>query len=337
MQFIPNPGIKPKPQTIHWLNTLPLDRIATIHALPEHADTRHYFRVITASTSYVLMETTCDEKAIRFAKSTRMHQEAKLPVPKIFHRTHKDNWWCFLISDFGSSSLLDKLNQSPTPQEKNQLYLQAIDTILQYQQRLSITQHSLQTYTAEKAMQQMQDGCMDFFKLINAPTPHAHAMQTACEEIAHHWHFVIKAPTHVDYHSANLMVTSQAPHSTLGILDYQDAMIGPYHYDLASLIFDHYVNHSQSEYNIWMQAFYHSHHHEASYVDFQASVATVAMQRHIKNLGVFAKLIQKGKQQYLKPIPHMINTMHSLCRYAKHLQPIHAYIHEAYHKDVCHA
>ena len=120
----------------------------------------------------------------------------------VFFIAHTKTTVVFLISDFKSSSLLDRLNQSPTSKEKNQLYLHSD------RHHPSISAHFPSSNTHSNLHRRKaattQDGYMNFFKLINAPTLHAHAMQTACEEIAHHWHCIIEALTRFT-NSANLM------------------------------------------------------------------------------------------------------------------------------------
>lgn len=120
---------------------------------------------------------------------------------------------------------------------------------------------------------------------------------------------------HRDYHSRNLMVRpgdnrspdeNQAP----GVIDFQDAVIGPVTYDLVSLLRDCYIVWPQADVQRWAGAF-----HEqalargivpATYTraDFMRDFDLMGLQRHIKVLGIFCRLaLRDNKQRYLLDLP----------------------------------
>jgi len=116
-----------------------------------------------------------------------------------------------------------------------------------------------------------------------------------------------QVPVHLDYHSRNLMLPAGA--LPLGQIDYQDAVMGPVTYDLASLLYDCYQDYPESERRRWSQHFYQAlpDHLGSFFVDFDDwhhKLRLTAMQRHIKAIGIFARLAHRdGKQQFLKEIP----------------------------------
>lgn len=128
---------------------------------------------------------------------------------------------------------------------------------------------------------------------------------------------------HRDFHSRNLMFTTEPLCAEVGdcasaitslgriaIIDYQDMVIGPLCYDLASLLRDCYIklddqtlNLMQSyAYNVLLQSGLLSS--TTTYADFVRMLSICALQRHIKVLGIFNRLnLRDGKPGYLKDLP----------------------------------
>jgi aminoglycoside/choline kinase family phosphotransferase len=111
---------------------------------------------------------------------------------------------------------------------------------------------------------------------------------------------------HRDYHSRNLMVTA---HHSPGIIDFQDALAGPIGYDLASLLRDCYISWPRERVLAWLAD--HRLRLRASGVDVGADQAEflrwfelAGLQRHLKVLGIFARLwYRDGKPDYLSDLP----------------------------------
>ena len=111
---------------------------------------------------------------------------------------------------------------------------------------------------------------------------------------------------HRDYHSRNLMVHEHS--GTLVTIDFQDAVIGPLAYDLVSLLRDSYINWPEplveSMQALLWRALPDALRGNRSLQEFQQDFAWVAVQRHLKVLGIFARLsMRDGKHGYLKDIP----------------------------------
>ena len=113
---------------------------------------------------------------------------------------------------------------------------------------------------------------------------------------------------HRDYHSRNIMLT---PNGDLGMIDYQDAMNGPLTYDLVSLLKDCYIRFEPEEIERLALSF-----RDKKGVDF------MGMQRHIKVLGIFARLyLRDGKSGYLDDLPL---TLHYTLESAKKYEETHS-------------
>jgi len=116
-----------------------------------------------------------------------------------------------------------------------------------------------------------------------------------------------KVAVHLDYHSRNLMLPVGG--LPLGVIDFQDAVLGPVTYDLASLLYDCYQDYSESERRHWSNLFFNCLPIEVTgffgnFKTWHHALRLTAMQRHIKAIGIFARLTWRdGKRQFLDEIP----------------------------------
>lgn len=121
---------------------------------------------------------------------------------------------------------------------------------------------------------------------------------------------------HRDYHSRNLMILSTDPHAAPGVIDFQDAVRGPYTYDLVSLLRDCYIVWPQEKVRAWALQFRQmalaadvlpadAQHTEARFLrDFDL----MGLQRHIKVIGIFCRLnLRDAKPRYMADIPLVID------------------------------
>jgi aminoglycoside/choline kinase family phosphotransferase len=114
---------------------------------------------------------------------------------------------------------------------------------------------------------------------------------------------------HRDYHSRNLMVCAPP---TPGILDFQDAVVGPVTYDLVSLLKDCYVRWPQQRVDDWAMGYFELAV-QSGVLDgalegrFLRWLDLMGAQRHLKAAGIFARLwLRDGKPGYLKDIPRTL-------------------------------
>ncbi|MDO8312918.1 MAG: phosphotransferase, partial [Sideroxyarcus sp.] len=129
---------------------------------------------------------------------------------------------------------------------------------------------------------------------------------------------------HRDYHSRNLMLTEPNP----GILDFQDAVYGPITYDLASLFKDAYIFWEEEMIMDWIIRYWEKARkaglpvHE-DFGEFYRDYELMGVQRHIKVLGIFARLYHRdGKDGYLKNMPLVMDYLHRACKRYIDLKPL---------------
>jgi aminoglycoside/choline kinase family phosphotransferase len=129
---------------------------------------------------------------------------------------------------------------------------------------------------------------------------------------------------HRDYHSRNLMLAEPNP----GILDFQDAVYGPISYDLASLFKDAYVEWEEGLALDWLVRYWEQARRAGlpvarDFADFHRDYEWMGVQRHIKVLGIFARLKHRdGKDGYLKDMPLVARYLRSACERYRELGPL---------------
>ena len=114
---------------------------------------------------------------------------------------------------------------------------------------------------------------------------------------------------HRDYHSRNLMLLEDG---ALGVIDFQDAVVGPLTYDLVSLLKDCYLRLPREQ--VVKRALAYKKRLETELAmgsirddQFMRWFDLIGLQRHIKVLGIFARLaLRDGKANYLKDLPLVI-------------------------------
>jgi aminoglycoside/choline kinase family phosphotransferase len=282
---------------------------ASIAPASVDASFRRYFRVTKDADSYIVMDAPPEkEDSGPFLKVARILGGLDLNVPMILARDMERGF--LLLSDLGSRLYLDALADDGAA---DKLYADALRALrgmqtadAKHSQGLPPYDRALLTREMELLPEWFLDrhlglriearerGMLDrlFGSLVDAAVS-----QPFC--------FV-----HRDYHSRNLLVT---PENNPGILDFQDAVRGPVTYDLASLLKDCYIAWPPARVREWVRE-YRENLLEAGFklnataAEFLRWFDLVGLQRHIKVLGIFARLFYRdGKSQYLNDLPRVLN------------------------------
>jgi N-acetylmuramate 1-kinase len=127
---------------------------------------------------------------------------------------------------------------------------------------------------------------------------------------------------HRDYHSRNLMITYE---NNPGVIDYQDAVIGPITYDLVSLFKDCYIEWPREKVEHWLEL-YLARITPDYFIEKKQLLRwfdLMGVQRHLKVLGIFARLnYRDGKSQYLDDLPLTLKYILNTCDCYTELQPL---------------
>jgi aminoglycoside/choline kinase family phosphotransferase len=113
---------------------------------------------------------------------------------------------------------------------------------------------------------------------------------------------------HRDYMPRNLMLSDPNP----GVLDFQDAVLGPITYDMVSLLRDAFVSWDEERVLDWSARYWEKAKRaglpvETDFAEFWRAFEWMGLQRHLKVLGIFARInYRDGKPKYLADTPRFI-------------------------------
>ena len=133
-----------------------------------------------------------------------------------------------------------------------------------------------------------------------------------------------KVFVHRDYMPRNLMVSSPNP----GVLDFQDAVVGPIAYDPVSLFRDAFISWDDELVREWARRYFDRAHHaglpvQAHFDEFWRDFEWMGVQRHLKVLGIFARIrYRDGKPHYLQDAPRFVGYVRAVARCYDELAPL---------------
>lgn len=289
-------------------------KIQSLEPASADASFRRYFRVRDAGSSYIVMDAPPDrEKTAPFLQAAAIFAAAGLNVPTIHAIDSAQGF--LLLEDFGTILLLDRLQAVNDIDAAGNLYQPALDSLFRLQTSINPDSSGLPYYDAAWLLREFgifEDWFLGQLLALHAPAGLLEPVARLLIDSA------LEQPqvcVHRDYHSRNLMLPEQAD---LGILDFQDAVCGPISYDLVSLLRDCYVSWPQTWVTRWTEQYYQrlrtSGLVATDYRHFQRWFDLMGMQRHLKAVGIFARLhLRDGKSAYLADIPRTLGYVCDVC------------------------
>ena len=210
-----------------------------------------------------------------------------------------------LLEDFGDVLLSTLL----TNETVDKYYEQSFKQLIQLQSIDGTNQFP--AYSYEKLMSEMHL-LTDWMLPSLSIQPTAEQKKTIDNAFDFLAHAALAQPqviVHRDFHSRNLMKITDE--QELGVIDFQDAVIGADTYDLISITRDAYVQWNADRVYQWFKVFYDllpaSTKQNRSFDQFKRDADLMAIQRHIKILGIFVRLFERdGKSGYLKDLPRVM-------------------------------
>jgi aminoglycoside/choline kinase family phosphotransferase len=300
------------PQRIEALKRWLQDELAfrdyTLNPASADASFRRYFRVAHDGASFIVMDAPPDKEDSRpYIRVARMFYDVGLNVPEIIDDDLEQGF--LLLSDLGSRLYLDALNA----ENVDRLYGDALGALATLQACTQAT-GVLPDYDRALLMNEMtlfRDWLVGKHLGIALTGTQEAMLDSAFELLAENARVQPQVCVHRDYHSRNLMVTT---HNNPGILDFQDAVIGPVTYDLVSLLRDCYISWPRARVEDWalgyqelaLQSGILRQEHEDP-DQFLRWFDLMGVQRHLKAAGIFARLNHRdGKPGYLADIPRTL-------------------------------
>lgn len=257
-------------------------------------------------------ETEHNHRFVQFGAIFRHHG---IPVPTIYE--YDLNKGYFLLEDVGSQDFLDCYTRGKVD-SCLRLAFHALSNIQK------IVDPKVPVYETSRLVQELEI----FRDVLCHRLIHVNT-----EMIQRHLDYLIiqisAVPTvtvHRDYHCRNLLVRELSPY--LGVVDFQDALVGPITYDLASLLYDCYWDHDQTtiEHQIrtyWQQNLSPQHREMMSILDFSTVVKLTALQRLLKSAGIFVRLwLDRQQCTHLAYVLPTLRKAQSICDEIEETQPL---------------
>ncbi len=288
------------------------------HIAPASADAsfRRYFRVTRGDDTFIVMDAPPDKEDVApFLKVGSVLAGMGVNVPLMLARD-VDNGFLFL-TDLGTQQYLDEMKTDPASADR--LYGDAMAALVVVQTADPDLSDDLPRYDEALLLREMELLPDWFLKKHLRIEPSDAERRLLDESFAALSRSALSQPAtfvHRDYHSRNLLLAERNP----GILDFQDAVWGPVTYDLVSLLKDAYIAWPRARVEAWVADYRRrlltaGFDVDASETEFLAWFDLMGMQRHIKVLGIFARLFYRdGKAQYLRDLPRVLHYVREVCR-----------------------
>jgi aminoglycoside/choline kinase family phosphotransferase len=290
-----------------WIQTLFGGEPFRLERLAGDASFRSYSRLFLRDKSFIVMSAGKDKDSCHaFAALARAFRAADVMAPHILEQDLEQGY--MLLSDFGDEVYLKHLNDGSA----DDLYERAFAALLNLQTCTEIPDYSLPLYDRDRYLAEM-NLCRDWYL-----TQHLGFELSTMEHQLLDYIFdllIVDASSqpqvcvHRDYHSRNLMMVQP---KNIGILDFQDAVLGPVTYDLVSLLRDCYIRWPEERVRAWAKSFFQQKNAGQSvqisdWDQFYHWFDWMGLQRHLKCMGIFARLNARDhKPQYLADIPRIL-------------------------------
>jgi N-acetylmuramate 1-kinase len=282
---------------------------------PASADAsfRRYFRVWdTAGATFVAMDAPPEHEDLAlFLRVSSLLEDCGVHVPHVHAQDLVQGF--ALLEDLGNLPMITALNEGGDPQR---LYAEALDELRRLQLSGDAASRQLPPYDRAVLMREMQllpDWYCRRHLGFEPDAAESQLLASTFEWLALEALGQPQVFVHRDYHSRNLMITSaRSP----GVIDFQDALRGPVGYDLASILKDCYVQWPRAQVESWLSGFRADLIAEgdrgralagSSDAQFLRWFDLIGLQRHLKVLGIFARLFWRdGKPGYLADLPRTL-------------------------------
>lgn len=314
-------------QLTDWLSALYPNETFTIAPASADASFRRYFRATFADgTTRVVMDAPPQHEDCKpFLHVGKLFEDAGTHVPHVYAQDLAQGF--LLLSDLGNTTYLQALTDASAPG----LYAAATDALIRIQ--LASKENELPPYD-EALLRRELNLFPEWYIARHLGVTLSEKQRAKLEEvftrILNNNLAQPRVYVHRDYHSRNLMLAEPNP----GILDFQDAVYGPITYDLASLFKDAYIRWEEEAIMDWLIRYWEKARKAGlpvreDFGEFYRDYEMMGVQRHIKVLGIFARLYHRdGKDGYLKDMPLVKEYLVKACERYIDLKPLLNLLHE---------
>jgi N-acetylmuramate 1-kinase len=317
-----------------WLKSIATQHqlaLETLRSASADASFRRYFRIDAhIGASLIIMDAPPEQENCKpFVDIARLMAQAGLQVPDILAWDEAQGF--MLLTDLGAKTMMEVINPQLSDELADpnfELYMQAVDALIDWQ--LASKPNVLPPYDEALLRRELAlfpDWYVAKHKGITLDKAQQATLDNALSLIVQRNLAVPCVYVHRDYMPRNLMVIGsktadgkRIAQRSLGVLDFQDAVYGPITYDIASLMRDAFlsweepfvlditIRYWQKAVKVGLLGANSPTGWGADFGEFYRAVEWQALQRHLKILGIFARLtLRDGKPKYLADTPRFIS------------------------------
>lgn len=318
------PSEQGKNEFYAWVHQELGAQVRLIDPMQGDASVRRYYRVYTERDSLVAMDASDIKASCQpFVAIANALREMGLHTPAIMAEDTMRGY--LLLSDLGHQTYLSILNSD----NADHLYEMALNALCVLQQ-CHVRDVAIPPFTVEFMLQEWawhKEWFLQKWLGLELGTLEK-VLDKTYEPIAQSAASQPQVFMHRDYHSGNLMLL---PSDDVGILDFQDAFIGPITYDLASLLRDCYISWPEECVLEWVLLYWQmlqstDELQGVSQQTFLMWFDWMGVQRHLKALMTFSrKSVRDHTDHYLQFIPRTLNYILQVTEHYPELSVLHDY------------
>jgi N-acetylmuramate 1-kinase len=311
-------GDKRRAELERWLAPqLPGKRFSLTPA-SEDASFRRYFRVAPEDgSSLIAMDAPPEKEDCRpFVHVARLLKEAGVHAPQVQAQDLAQGF--LLLTDLGTRNYLHELNA----QNAARLFADATDALVKWQ--LASRPGELPPYDEALLRRELNLFPDWYLRKHLGKTVSQETLESIFAPLVKSALAQPKVYVHRDYMPRNLMVCEPNP----GVLDFQDAVFGPITYDPVCLMRDAFISWEEAQVLDWTVRYWEKAKQahlpvDADFGEFWRAFEWMGLQRHLKVLGIFARLnYRDGKPKYLADTPRFIGYALSVSKRYRELGPL---------------
>lgn len=315
-----------------WLAATQPGRPFELAPASADASFRRYFRVRFADggPSRIVMDAPPAHEDCRpWLHAAGLFRAAGAHVPEVLAQDLEQGF--LLLSDLGSTTYLSALKDQDDAQRAAHLYADALGTLAAMQAASRpgvLPEYDRALLTRELML--FPEWYVARHKGVSLNDSEKASLQAAFERILAVNLAEPQVFVHRDFHSRNLMLLEpgdgRGPNP--GVIDFQDAVYGPISYDLVSLFKDAYIRWDEEFIldlliRYWETAKKLGLPVREQFADFHHDYEWMGVQRHLKVLGIFARLYHRdGKEGYLADMPLVMDYLRRACKRWRDLGPL---------------
>lgn len=274
---------------------------ASLTSASSDASFRRYFRWQGAERSLIVMDAPPPQEDCRpFVQIAELLAAAQVNVPQILAADLARGF--LLLNDLGRQTYLDVIDE----RNADRLFADAQQALLAFQQLpMSAPLPSYDEALLRRELQLFPEWYVQRHLGVELNAAQQAAWQRVCRLLIDSALAQPKVLVHRDYMPRNLMLSEPNP----GVLDFQDAVYGPVTYDVTCLFKDAFLSWPEGRVRNWLEAYWRQAQVvgipvQAELEDFLRASDLMGVQRHLKVIGIFARICHRdGKPKYLGDVP----------------------------------